>query len=1425
MHRPMAPLVPIAVILLIAAAAAADVTPVPITNGDFSLGADDHGVPVGWNPYGGSEAATLSYVAAEQAVILDDRDGAAEVGITQGFPAQPGIGYEVRVKVRAFTDRPSGGAFVQLIFYPSGEYAQAGLATSVTEGFREIAASGFAPAGTTRAQIYIYTHRDPTPKVMVSDVRISSGVEPPPPPVPPVYDALKDLHRTIQLVSDGRPDAAIVVNGTGAYRAAADIIVAAVKARTGADLPIIEDTDPRAAVPLTGNLIILGNRSTNRASSRLYDHYYSLMDLKYPGVGGYSLRTLHDAYGNGYGAVLVGGSDDAGVQAGAEVLARQIEQAPLADRNLRLGWLMETRLGEGLRVPADINVPKGECRLKPGPCLCCHGYDTWEASVGYRSVGYFGWNSISKRMAMYYMTGDPFEAREFIRLAFPDEQALKELDEIDQERIENKKDPLAGPYHYNAMMLILFWDLIEESPAFTDEERLAVTNAFARRLNHPQDKGTYALSEVPDSVGTRHMQWSALSLYTLARYFNKYYPSPMWAHAERVGQLQFHSLHEHEWVRGEFDYLPWYPTGIAPVLTYMILSDDRTPLENGALRKLLRGQEVLISGREPDWALNTAALDYFNKAAYLTGDGRWITYRERTGMNTDILRLGQSFWPDQSIEPQQPDDLVGAWTVNQMSMGLWQERNSGLRLDQSFVNASYRSATDASGDYILIDGYCGAYRAPHHTFPILEYRLNGHTLLQGYYNQLFTSADGMVEPLVAMDAALLHHDVTGSTATAVAEVPRMPFCTWRRTIAHRTGRYGLVADDISFRIDSPTMVVETVWETRGGDWNQQEQAVQIPSADADLCSELRPSQLQPTTEGPVSRMTWQGAVKQGEHRYSFTLITQRAPDAPPSACLQVADNAAALALPAPAVTSVGEYRNNRAELAVLAADHLYGHELTSAGLADVILQADRPVEVDWDFAEGSLTVVATEATGIRLKLAPEAKLLLGDTPLPVMAAGEFSTVSLPAGRHEITGAVPGADNDAALRAALDTARRQREEQVIEAARPHVPQGEPWPAQWQAATGAAVSHVEIITNPEGPLLAVAADKVIHLLTPAGEAVRRFETDGWIRHLRWWEKPGLLLAGCLDEKLIAFDETGARRWTFISEMGPEVYAAAKQYEFKEGPGRAGIHGLTTGVFLNGEEQCFAGGACTLEIVDERGELVKRKPLFWGCGSVFQFVPRPDGSIDLLVAREPNDGHYVWVVNNKDLSTRRAFSGVPAGHTYVGGAESMSRDHLFHVDVDGDGTKEIVSEINGSWNRVTIWNEEGNALYNAQFGPGDPIPVRNMRDLDIIDLDGDGRLEIITATSSGILVALDCECHKVWSLRLPSPAAKLMTISTGETPAIVVACENGDVLRLDARGEVIARGHVDGRATQILSLTTAAGSQVVIATDTGAVAAFAY
>ena len=161
-------------------------------------------------------------------------------------------------------------------------------------------------------------------------------------------------------------------------------------------------------------------------------------------------------------------------------------------------------MGKGIVVPTDVRK-------------LLH----WDASAGYRSVGYFGWNSISKNMAAYYMTGREHHAREFLRLAFPDEQALKDITAIDGERIENKLEPLSGAYHYNSHMMILFWDLIEESPVFTDEQRLRVTNAFSKQLLHRKRERIYGLTRPSRAVGSRHGQWSAVSIDCLRRCFPK----------------------------------------------------------------------------------------------------------------------------------------------------------------------------------------------------------------------------------------------------------------------------------------------------------------------------------------------------------------------------------------------------------------------------------------------------------------------------------------------------------------------------------------------------------------------------------------------------------------------------------------------------------------------------------------------------------------------------------------------------------------------------------------------------------------------------------------------------------------------------------------------------------------------------------------
>ena len=111
------------------------------------------------------------------------------------------------------------------------------------------------------------------------------------------------------------------------------------------------------------------------------------------------------------------------------------------------------------------------------------------------------------------------------------------------------------------------------------------------------------------------------------------------------------------------------------------------------------------------------------------------------------------------------------------------------------------------------------------------------------------------------------------------------------------------------------------------------------------------------------------------------------------------------------------------------------------------------------------------------------------------------------------------------------------------------------------------------------------------------------------------------------------------------------------------------MFTGVFLDGKSQAFVGSACTLEILDAGGKLLKRMPQFWGLPSHFAIVDGPKGSLNLLASRRWNGTNQVRVINNKKLDPGwRGFHGVPSGATYVPGWSSMNRYHLFYEDLDG-------------------------------------------------------------------------------------------------------------------------------------------------------------
>ena len=1222
----------------------------------------------------------------------------------------------------------------------------------------------------------------------------------------PVYAELKELHLETELVRDGQPNITVVASGD-IYGAQAERIRQAVEERTGVRLPIDADDAPVGRVPLEGNLILLGNRSTNEVIGELYNRYYSLLDLRYPGPGGQVVRSLHNPFGNGRNIILVGGSDVAGVEAATERFIEKLSQGEGTEGRLAVGWLMEIELSAAIRLPEKLEE-----------------FETWEASAGYGSIGYFGWNSISKRMAMYYMTGDPFHAREVVRLAFPDERAKAEIAAIDGERIENKDEPLSGPYHYNAHMMILFWDLIEESPVFSDAERLQITNAFARQLLHAEDRSWRreirdnalagredAYDEPPAHVGSRHGQWSAISLYCLGRYFNTYYPDRLWRHCILAAKWHFSSLHRHAWVGGENDNLYWYNTGIAPILSYMLLTGDRVPMENGVFSRLLRGQDILASGEEADWALRYASIGYLHKAAYLTGEGRYLEYLRRTGVDLELFRLGQSFWPEMELEL--PEDLVGEWNVQPLPEPMWRGRDSGLPHEESFLFGSFRSAADDSGDRLLLKGMNGESRNPYHTFAVLALRLDGVTLLDGFLNQVLTRADGLVEPQVAMDAALRHRDVVGRAAVAVAEVPHAAFCSWRRSLVQRVGRYGLFVDDLEFRADSDGMEVEILWQGKGN-WREDADGGGVRIEESGMPFAIRLSDPVDTRVGRGrARMGWLGRVREGERKLFFSLVAGER-EGGNIECARLADNAAALGLPEPAVVAVGEYEGLKGDLVLLAGDHLHGLGLSQVDLEGGLFAADEPVSVDWDFAEGVLEVVAEEETRLRLGLEdPQALRLDGE---PVMREGDDS-IRIAAGRHFFAEARPEAgllENAGERLAELLAEGEERRARAAGEAAQEVLEVPELATGFVAGMEGEIVDLTVVASEGGMRICAAAGTEILVLSGDGEELRRLRTDGAIRVLRWWPEAELLLAGCVDEQVVAFDiETGERRWSFRSEMDAAVWRAAKTYWFKSAPGHEGIHGLHTGAFLNGESQAFVGSACTLEILDMEGTLVERLPVFWGPGTRFALIDGPEEGTNLLIARQPTDSHRLAVVDNRDPDPkRRSFDGVPPGHANIGGWACMSRKHIFYEDMAGAGEKVVVSEINGTWNRVTVWAEDGTPLYNANFGPGESIPAQNVTDLDVGDLNGDGKKEIVAALASGYVIALDHRCERIWAEKLANAPAVLQCVD-GE---IWVGCEDGALRVLDGGGEVVRRGEMKGRPTRIERL----GDGVLLGTAEGEV-----
>ncbi len=300
---------------------------------------------------------------------------------------------------------------------------------------------------------------------------------------------LKNLCIETTLLADGCPKAVIVAPSSGRHDSAVKALQNRIAQGGGQELPVLRDDEGSPESLLVDRSVItLGNMSTSRFIESLYRQWYTLLDLRYPGPGGSVVRSLHNPFATGNNVILLGGSDDEGVE---KAVGRFSEI--LADGDpLRLGWLMEVELGEGMDPPGIGEQVYG-------------WRDSWRVDsegneTGYPPAGTFGWHPISIQAALYYMTGQGEYLREFVRLALPDPDDIpKEV--LTCSAFYSMEHPLVENYHYHAHTMALLWDLIEESPLLSDDVRLRITNELRGHQDYIDADDTLCPPRAPVVTG------------------------------------------------------------------------------------------------------------------------------------------------------------------------------------------------------------------------------------------------------------------------------------------------------------------------------------------------------------------------------------------------------------------------------------------------------------------------------------------------------------------------------------------------------------------------------------------------------------------------------------------------------------------------------------------------------------------------------------------------------------------------------------------------------------------------------------------------------------------------------------------------------------------------------------------------------------
>lgn len=677
-----------------------------------------------------------------------------------------------------------------------------------------------------------------------------------------------------------------------------------VRSRTGVTLPVLRDDEFRVSRSMLGNAVVLGGAHQSRAAALLADLFLSHADLVFPGEGGCLLKTVHNVLGTKRNIVQMCG--DARDDSLVERFVGRLKQ----DREG--GWYLPPTFEVGHGEPLKHELGTRASRLRE---LAKHFWPLGEEIPSRLDLPILAaavcrrYDSGGKKKDLYNLAPLWMAAQVGELYCLTADRALLDLFKrllwgcVDYHCNASGGASIISDFEFPLSYICAYWDLVEQDPIFSDEERLILTNFFYSSIEICKRYTDKFWPLAPGKHRHNHETFPALTLYFWARYFHTHYRLPgtkdWFDHARRCfsGPTE-KSFKQTEDAAGYQWLVPLHKT------MYDATTGTHRYLRSGNLEKAARNAIIAADnfGYPCDfgdaWAIFTGGGftgDFLQTAAGLTGDAglqwsadhlfRTVPKATRHFNRAPLLRLAGS----KRVVGNKPR-IAHQVEVFPLDDHIRKQFAPDFPRRLTFDKLALREGWTSESQYLLLDGYSAGSHYHHDQNAIIRYNQLGRVWLvdngygyrsgstkaidrwttrelgpQDHNTLILTLPDGSI-PNPPPFCALVTCEETRRWAFIQSDLNDYAGTDWRRSILWMKGSFVLVVDSVN--VKAPLKSISCQWNMLG--------EMETPAPDGSLvrCSQRGVNLFVHSLPGPTVELSsymndsWELEFKEGPYRFA-----------------------------------------------------------------------------------------------------------------------------------------------------------------------------------------------------------------------------------------------------------------------------------------------------------------------------------------------------------------------------------------------------------------------------------------------------------------------------------------------------------------------------------------------------------------------------